>query len=339
MLFCLFGSYGQNNFGDEAIADGIIRTLHSTHSDFKVVLFSHNPNESSNLHPKCADIRPMIASGIRSFLQQKENGDWQKNKKIIKNADWIIIGGGGIFHDKEIGQSGTNPLFIWWLRSMYFKYLHKKIIIWGVGVGPLGKPVSKFFLKGILKRADIITVRDQASFDLIKKITNKEIHSIPDPVWGLFEATNNTCQKKILGINIRESYRLSSKQLIPKLITYIQDLSKQISFEEIWLIPFALGKPDDRDLMSKIIPELHKHFPISITIKTPNSPLAAFSLVSSCIHFIAMRFHSYIFAVSANIPCTLLSYSSKTDEITKHDKQYYLQKQKSSISFWRKYLS
>ncbi len=339
MQFCIFGSYGQNNIGDEAIADGIVKMLHTVLPGSKAILFTHNVSESKNLHPHFVDWRPMIATGFRSWLKQNKSGDWKKNKMIIQKSDWIIIGGGGIFHDKEIKQSGPNPLLIWWLRTLFFKYWRKKIILWAVGIGPIEKPISKFFLKGILKRADIITVRDQASDDITKTLTTKNTHIIPDPVWGLFEPTKSLTQKKILGINIRENHRLPQAKLLTQLVQTIKIPLEQKALEEIWLIPFALGNPDDRELMNTILPQLQKDFSLPIAIKTPDSPEEAFQLISSCSHFIAMRFHSYIFAMSANTPCTMLSYSSKTDEITKHKQQYYLEQQKRVTLLLQKLLS
>ncbi|OGC81974.1 MAG: hypothetical protein A2V81_03825 [Candidatus Abawacabacteria bacterium RBG_16_42_10] len=339
MRFCLFGSYGQKNLGDEAIADGVVKMLRLIFPDSKITLFTHEVIESNKLHTQFDDIRPMIASGLRSFFKQRKDGNWEKNKDSIKNSDWLIIGGGGIFHDKEIDQKGPNPLFIWWLRTLFFKKLQKRIIIWSVGIGPLEKSLSKFFLKGILKRADIITVRDQASFNLIRPLINKKIHIIPDPVWGLFEPTRNISSKKVLGINIRESHRLPSAELLPKLTHTIQQISQNEAFQEIWLIPFALGNPDDRDLMNTILPKLQQQFSIPISIQEPDSPAEAFALVNRCSHFIAMRFHSYIFGVSADVPCTLLSYSSKTDEITRFSKKEFLEQQGETQTLLQKLIN
>ncbi|MBP7056891.1 polysaccharide pyruvyl transferase family protein, partial [Candidatus Gracilibacteria bacterium] len=182
MLFAVLGSYGRSNIGDEAIADGIAKMLHAVDPSCELVLFTHDTQAVAAQHPSYQIHQPMIASGLRSFWQQWRSGTWSKSIEILKSADWVIIGGGGIFHDHEVGQKGLNPLFIWWLRTLLLQFFKKPILIWSVGVGPIQNQSSSFWLKGILKRAHTITVRDQASTDLAKQYTNKEISIVPDPV-------------------------------------------------------------------------------------------------------------------------------------------------------------
>lgn len=335
MRFALFGSYGKGNIGDEAIADGIYKSLIAIDAQAQVILFSHNVEESREIHPQFTDIRPMIASGIRSLFRQLASGTWKKSITDLKNCDYIIIGGGGIFHDQETDQKGLSPLFIWWLRSVLFRWLKKPILIWGVGIGPISHQLSPIWLRGILKRAKIITTRDQYSAELAKTHSGIEATIIPDPVWDLFRPLEKNNTHKILGINIRENNRLNQTKTKEMVISCITEIIKTDSFKGIQLIPFATSNPDDRTVMEPLIEELENKFRLPVTITTPSTPKEAFEIVSNCSYFIAMRFHSYIFACAAQVPCSLLSYSKKTDEITKHSVAEYIAQHITAINFWR----
>ncbi len=339
MRIALFGSYGQGNIGDEAIADGLAKIFKAALPEVDLILFSHLSPVLADTHPQFSTVLPMIATGIRSLWQQLKDGNLKRGVQVLKDCNWIAIGGGGIFHDQEVSQKGFSPLFIWWLRSVLFKLLGRKVAIAAVGIGPLNKRLSQFWLRGILKRADIITVRDQASQKLASACTSKKVTVVPDPVWGLFTKSSNKNTDQILGINIRENHRLNKTAILEQLIKNIKALKKITTFKEIQLIPFALANPDDREIMKLIANNLRQTTQLPINIVAPKNTREAFDLVSNCNYFLAMRFHSYIFAESAQVPSQLISYSSKTDEITKYPLSQYLEDQTETIIFWRHHLA
>ena len=338
MRIAIFGSYGQGNIGDEAIADGIAKIMKQAVPGTTLVLFSHQSSSINEKHSGFETIRPMIASGLRSLWHQLNNGEWHTNMQVLKTCDWIMIGGGGIFHDQEIGQKGLSPLFIWWLRTILFKLLGKKIAIVAVGIGPIKHRLSYWWLKGILKRAEIITVRDENSEIIAKGLTTKTITILPDPVWGLLPAPKSKSTSGTLGINIRANHRFPNQELVKRLINIIDSITPQIPFKNILLVPFAFHNPDDRELMNEVASIIATHTHVPVTIATETSIEDIYHKVAHLDYFIATRFHSYIFATSADTPCALLSYSDKTDQISKHKKVYYLEQQKLATAFWHQKL-
>ncbi len=337
MKFALFGSYGRDNIGDEAIADGIHKMLQEIIPSAEITLFTHNIETAATLHPQFSAIKPVIATGLRSLFRQWQSGVWKENIRTLQECDYIIVGGGGIFHDYETEQKGINPLFIWWLRVLIFALLKKPILIWAVGIGPIHKSFSHFWLKGILKRAHTITVRDQDSALLVHNVQHTAT-IVPDPVWGLFQNQSKT-KDPTLTINIRPNQRIPSLQIKKLLYEKISSLQTQYQFQKIQFIPFALKQPDDRELMNEFVKELGDRFHIPVTIVSPQSPLEAFTLIAKSTAMIAMRFHSYIFAQSAQCPCILLSYSAKTDAIAQQTLLKNLALQKQAQVFWLQILS
>lgn len=338
MRIAIFGSYGQGNIGDEAIADGLAKIIKQAIPTTELVLFSHLGSLPNEKHTAYESVKPMIASGLRTLWHQLRSGEWKANIETLKKCNWIMIGGGGIFHDQEVGQKGFSPLFIWWLRSVLFKFLGKKVAITAVGIGPIKNSLSYWWLRGIFKRAEIITVRDEASQVLAKELTRKAVTLLPDPVWGLLPTPSAKVSTGTLGINIRANNRFTTEQLVKKLIEMIDSVSKTVFFRKIDLIPFAFHHPDDREIMNKVAATISAHTHLPTTVATESNVKDIYAKVAQCDHFIATRFHSYIFAVSADTPCSLLSYSGKTDQISKHQKVYYLEQQKLAVAFWHQKL-
>ena len=176
MKYLILGSYGEGNFGDEAILKAVIKNVREADDKADISVFTHDMKESKHLH-KSENVKffPIIATVIRSFLKQIIRGEFRTNLKLIKDADLIIVGGGGIFYDKETAI-GINPLLIWWLRFSLFRLILKKVVIYAVGIGSVKKESSKFFLKQICKVAHKVIVRDITSLDKLKSHNVKDVY-------------------------------------------------------------------------------------------------------------------------------------------------------------------
>ncbi|MBP7057691.1 polysaccharide pyruvyl transferase family protein, partial [Candidatus Gracilibacteria bacterium] len=140
-------------------------------------------------------------------------------------------------------------------------------------------------------------------------------------------------------ISIRESHRYSSEQLEKLLCETINQILKTQLIKRIILVPFAFHQPDDREIMSDIATKLTTHYSLPVEISTSQTIDSVYATVASCSFFIAMRFHSYIFAQSARVRCHLMSYSSKTDEITKSTAEEYESQQLDTVVFWQDIVS
>lgn len=85
--------------------------------------------------------------------------------------------------DKTSVRSLLYYLFVIWLA----KKLGKKVFIWSQGIGPIRKSISCFFAMKLLKKIDAITVRDNASIEILKKlgVSNQIVAFSADPVFLL----------------------------------------------------------------------------------------------------------------------------------------------------------
>ena len=77
----LAGYYGENNIGDEAIAEALIKEL--KRRGYEVLMLSGDRVTSSQLY------------GVEAYNRQR----LQDMKNAIKNCDFVILGGGSLIQD------------------------------------------------------------------------------------------------------------------------------------------------------------------------------------------------------------------------------------------------
>ncbi|MEA3313714.1 MAG: polysaccharide pyruvyl transferase CsaB [Caldisericota bacterium] len=120
---------------------------------------------------------------VYSFIKNPKNmNEFRRNSikaiySAIKKSDIVVSGGGGILQDKTSSKSLHYYLFI----IKVAKLLHKKVAVFAQGIGPLNKQINKIAVKKALNRADLITVRDIHSQNILRDIgVTKKINLTSD---------------------------------------------------------------------------------------------------------------------------------------------------------------
>lgn len=229
--------------------------------------------------------------------------------KLISNCDLLISGGGGLFQDKTSSKSFLYYSFIIWLA----KFLGKKIYIFAQSIGPINKRVNVFLLQKTLDMADLITVRDQKSFDFLMslKLKNKEkITRTADPTFmldskryktpfvrkGDFSAFIGICPRRFK--NMPENFENDLAYLCDEL--YINLRAK------IFFIPFQ--EPHDKYFCRKIMSKMNS---ASELYETKGDFGEILGITSQMDLILGMRLHSLLFAVNTNTPAISISYDPK----------------------------
>ncbi len=134
------GSYGGLNLGDEAILQSIIAQLRSLLIDVEFTVFTRNASDTSARHhvERIIEVRNLTRTEI---------------KPEIERLDLLILGGGGIFFDKEVDV---------FLRELEIAYQSNVAsMVYAVGTGPLNNDTSRKKVKDVLSNVDVITVRSR----------------------------------------------------------------------------------------------------------------------------------------------------------------------------------
>lgn len=194
MKIIICGNYGAANIGDELILKGILkifnhsRDLRDSRNRREITVLSTNPSFTRRLH-KVNSAR-VVPAGIKSFIKGLLTFSFLRTLSTIKKCDLFILGGGSLFDDTYPRAS-----FIWGIQALAAYVLKKPLILLANGFGPLNTFTGKLIARLICDYAKLITVRDQGSADLLRKIgVKKKIIIAADPVFSL--SKKDLCRAK-----------------------------------------------------------------------------------------------------------------------------------------------
>jgi len=299
------GYYGFQNIGDEAILYSMIQAFDAV-GGIEPVALSNNPDYTRKQYNIEAADRWKLLTLIKS----------------LRECDQLVSGGGSLLQD----VTGPRSL-IYYLGVVYLaKLLGKKVMFYAQGIGPINNPRGKWLMKWLANKADLITVRDEASKKLLGQLgVNKpEIRETVDAVLGIDRQKVNVQpgenvlaemgifkdEAPIIGISLREWQNSDSyKKVVAKTCDNLIEMGYRVIF-----IPFHF--PSDiapgRDTI-----KLMKHGEKAILMKNQVDVEAMLGLLGSLHMVIGMRLHSLIMAAVMGVPIVGISYDPKVDSFMK----------------------
>ncbi|MFQ6060272.1 MAG: polysaccharide pyruvyl transferase family protein [Thermoplasmata archaeon] len=185
------GWYGHGNVGDEAILEGILKTLSDISMDIVVTVFSDNPQHTRRLH------RVKSVNQNSTLRQPTEiaRGLW-----TYWSTDLFILGGGGFLSD---WQYPSVPK-LWLRRAWRAKMLGRKTMAYGIGAGPITTTEGCHWTQSMMSKLDLVTVRDDASKEWLRRAGVKSpIYVTGDPALRL-RLPNNAETTKLLRTHASE---------------------------------------------------------------------------------------------------------------------------------------
>lgn len=297
MKVVLSGYYGFDNAGDEALLSAIKSSLHQLQPGVEITVLSGNPHKTAQLH------------GLQAVY-------YMNPLQLIKElgqADLLISGGGSIFQD--ITSARSLPYYISVVALA--KLLRKPVIFYAQGVGPINRPLSKWLMKKIANRVELITLRDEESRQLLLRlgVNRPEIQVTADPVFSLkpdeedFAAVESMIpdlqdSRPIIGVSVRHWEPLQGYQ--QQLAHTLDELYAQ--GYQILFIPMAY--PDDIDESRQVAKFMTRPYRI---IERNLSSQQHLALISRLYLMVGMRLHALIFAASQGVPFAGISYDPKID--------------------------
>lgn len=290
------GYYGFHNVGDEAILSSMIQALKKCDSTIEITVLSNDPAYTEKTY------------GVRAVNR------WSLKEvtKAIRSSDGLISGGGSLLQDKTGGKSILYYTGIMFIANL----LNKPVFIYAQGMGPIDKKINQWITKIALQRAKVITVRDEASKQLLEKIgVRKTIEVVPDPVMGL-NGSNYECHwflsqgftKSVIAVSVRDW---------PSEYDYETEL--MIALDEIaannnHIVFLPMHGENDEKTSKRIAEHMQQKSwiaPYDLTIEEKIGLIKQSQLV------IGMRLHALIFAALVHTPFLALSYDPKIDAFAK----------------------
>jgi len=297
MKIALSGYYGFDNSGDEALLSAITSTIKKIEPQTKFVVFSGCPGQTARLHGLRAVNRMNPCSVGRELMQ----------------SDLLISGGGSLFQD----VTGPRSLPYYISIVALAKMLKKPVIFYAQGIGPINRPFSKLLMRLIANRVELITLRDEASRDLLPEIgvTRPPVKVTADPVFNLQPTADDYINmksllkkygplNKLIGVSVREWPPLDGYQLE---LAGLLDMLKKDGFDIIFI---PLDYPSDLAESKKVASLMKER---AVIIESQLSSQEHVALISNLDLMIGMRLHSLIFAANQGVPFMGISYDPKID--------------------------
>lgn len=312
MKIVVCGNYGAQNLGDELILEGLLATLKSIAPEAEITVMSGNPEQTRATHS--VNSVEKFPSGVRSFLKDLLTG-FSKSapaREAVKNCDYFILGGGGLFNDLDWHAS-----IIWYLQARQALKYNKPLIIYGQSIGPLSD-VGKFLVKRIFSKAAFIGVRDEDSAVELKNLgIDKEITVTPDLAFQLptipAASTASPAESTII-ISLRHLPSLN-ENFIHEFSAFCNWLILEQKCN-LKFIDFQQGPHGDTNLHKKIITQISQKEKVTHLDKISDTGELLTHFQQADFVF-AMRLHAIISAIKTNRPFLAISYSRKINSMIK----------------------
>lgn len=302
MKIALSGYYGFDNAGDEALLSAITKTIKSLEPSASFVVLSGYPGKTARLHH------------LRAVNRMNP---WSVTREL-RQSSLLISGGGSLFQDI------TGPFSLPYYISIVAlaKLLGKPVIFYAQGVGPIRRSFSKFLMRLIANRVDMITLRDEDSRLLLQEIgvTRPPIRVTADPVFTLEptpqdqfrmgELLSACCPsgRPVVGVAVREWKALQAMR--PRLARLL-DLVVEAGYEVLFI---PLDYPRDVEESECIAALMQQP---SALVRQELTSLEHLALISRLRLMVGMRLHALIFAASQEVLFLGISYDPKIDSFLK----------------------
>jgi polysaccharide pyruvyl transferase CsaB len=291
------GYYGFGNLGDELILTVLTQQLRKRRN-VRITVLSANPRYTADHYGVEAIKRTDPTSILKSF----------------STADLFISGGGGLFQD------ATGPMSVIYYGGliMMARFFGIKTCFWSQGIGPLKRNFSQMMTKWALNACNTITVRDEASAQLVFDLTGIDAEVTSDPVW-LLELPKQPDVRKAsptwnIGISLREWGDLTDERL-KHFVDFMARLTDG-SERPIKFLLFSFQPAQDDEVLQKFETGMREAGDYRQFERVP--PEAIIYRMQECHLLFGMRFHSLILAILAGVPIYGLVYDPKLRSLLEH---------------------
>lgn len=284
ILIC--GYYGEHNLGDDALLTVLLNQLDD---QWLPVVTARDQRAVQALAPA---IKTVDRRSVKSVLQ------------AVRHIDALILGGGSLLQDSTSFRSLLYYILLIWRA----KSLQKPVILWGQGLGPLKRPLSRWLVRSALQTTRSVSWRDSSSMHqaLVWKLKVPMVTG-PDPVWSHPAPPWRSGDSLILCW--RPTPLINIKGWI-QLVNALSEFSAQHDLKVIWL---AFHGQQDANLLQNlslqgIVPQPLERRSSVVVAESIDQVQRLFS---DSRMVIAMRLHALILASVGGVPTSALSYDPK----------------------------
>lgn len=299
MKLIIAGNYGAHNLGDELILEGILTAVRRIKPAAEITVLSEKPQETKNKYEiHCLKKFP---AGLRSFFARLLNGDFKKTSKAVKECDFFMFGGGGLFDGTTL-----KGMIIWAVQAAFAHHYKKPVILYAQSVSSIDSKLKRWIVKKVFGKAVFISVRDENSKEVLKNILQgKQVYVMPDMIFRI----ENLNQPHIQ--NQKNKILICLKKTEAPIVEFINNLLHEGATVEF--LPFAIG---DEKYLREIADKITQKDKIEVH-KFAEDKNKILEIFKSASFVLGMRLHSILMAIICNIPFIAINYNPKVKNLLK----------------------
>ena len=305
------GVVGRNAVGDQAIVHGIIKSLKQEFGSLKIYLLAHN----SNLQFESPDCDVTV-------VDQNRCGFWEE-AAILRKCSLMVIAMAVFAYKHSLRR----------LASAFVARLSgTPVMVWGVELSAPKNRRHLLVLKALGRAANVITVRDQRSLEIARRVGKKNACFTADPAFVLSPESSrrSEAQQLLTGIGIdlrRKTVALCPRKLIAglwhpfspqsieNLVVELAKLVRELHAAGVQtvLIQMSPDQPDDDALViDEIVARLDDRQGLPAVLAwRPELPGLMINVFEHVDAVVAVRLHGAILAMLAGKPAVTIAYEPK----------------------------
>ena len=311
----LSNSYGAPNAGDQAILLTMIEALKKRSPNIQIDVLTRWPKSTRKRHPGVRAVRSGIILGFLDTC------------KSIRQADILILGGGGIIQD----STSLGSLIMHLSRAALARFFATPFIGVGLGAGPITTKLGRWLTKVVLNTAEGLYVRSEKSAELLVEIgvDKNKIVVLADIALGMDYDENvkneeayqqvvklNKKSKHLIGLSLRPEVGLYKRYFkrssfyegfLRQVATACDELVKKIDAQFV----FVSINPKQDDKIGREIQKWMQNGNQMMLLSGALNPKVIAAAVRELDLLIGMRLHSAIFAAGYGVPFLAFGYAPK----------------------------
>jgi len=293
----LAGYYGENNVGDEAIAEALTNEL--KRRGYEVSMLSGDRVTSSQIY------------GVEAYNRQR----LQDMRTAIRNCDFVILGGGSLIQDI------TSTYSLWYYVGFInlCRMMGKHIYIAYQGIGPINKKQNEILTQFTLNRSKKLWIRDEISINTLREIgvVKPSINLSSDAVFMLKPPSRDQVSVLLAKAGIRNDDGRPIIGIAPrrwgsedKAGVFAKVADECINRFNAKVVFYAFHKDVDVKYINEICSRMTNR---AYIVADSYLPSEIMGMMGAMTLNIGVRLHSLIFSAKMGVPLLGISYDPKID--------------------------
>lgn len=291
------GYYGFNNAGDEAMLAAIAASLKKELPDARLTVISGDPE---------ATRRRFGVDSVGRF-------EFPRLLRAAWGSDLLISGGGSLLQD----VTSSRSLFYYLSVILMGLAFSGKVMLYAQGIGPIRGRLSRRVTGLVLAKADLITVRDMASLEELKRLgAAGKARVTADAVLALPAGSAPRGREILRRFGVIEGRKVIAFSVRPwgKSEAYLREIAMSADIlaaqEGAAIVLLPMQRAKDLPVL-EAVRDLMREKGSAWILDADFSTEEYLDLAAAAGLVVGMRLHALVFAALAGTPFAALSYDPK----------------------------